>query len=205
MKMHWTPEERRLLRSLKSPEKIQDYLNKLIYNPTDHASSPRWVMITKEAHCFEGGLLAACALELQGHKPLMVDLIAQNDDHHVLTVYKASTGWGSISKSNLALLSGRRPYFASIRELVMSYFPFYFNIEGQPSLYGYSNPINLNNFKSWDWRTTDADLMEMGMSFAEYPHFEIISPRQITKLSKVEKRVFDACLLGADLSGVYRP
>ena len=203
--MLWTPDERRLLRSLKSPERIQDYVNQLVYNPTDHASSPRWVMLTGEGHCFEGGLLAACALELQGFKPLMVDLIAKDDDHHVITVYKTATGWGSISKSNVTLLSGRRPFFLSIRELVMSYFPFYFNIEGKLSLFGYSRPINLNEFNSWDWRTTDNDLMEMGMSFADYPHFEIVSPNKITKLKKVEKRVYDACMLGADMDGIYRP
>ena len=63
--MDWTPSERRFLRALNSPDKIQDYLHTLIYNPTDHASSPRWVMITGEGHCFEGGLIAAAALEMQ--------------------------------------------------------------------------------------------------------------------------------------------
>src|SRR4051794_20254222 len=123
--MEWTPEERRFLRSLRTPAKIQEYMEKLVYNPTDHCFSVRYTMITGEGHCLEGGLLAAAALELQGFQPMMVDLAAHNDDHHVITVYKAKTGWGSISKSNTALLGGRQPYYKSVRELVMSYFDFY--------------------------------------------------------------------------------
>jgi hypothetical protein len=200
----FSPSERRFLRSLNTADKIQAHVNSLIYNPTDHASSPRWVMITGEGHCLEGGLLAAAALEIHGHKPLMVDLIAEDDDHHVLTVYKTATGWGSISKSNTTLLSGRRPYYSSIRELVMSYFDFYFNMKGKLSLYGFSNPINLNIYNKWDWRTTDNDLMEMGMSFSDRAHFQIISPSKIKKLSRVDKKLQDACFLGADPSGLYK-
>lgn len=202
--MLWTPEEKRFLRSLNSADKIQDYVNQLIYNPTDHAFSPRWVMLTNEGHCFEGGLLAAAALEMHGHKPLMIDLIAHDDDHHVLTVYKAATGWGSISKSNTSLLAGRRPYYQNIRELVMSYFDFYFNMKGKLSLYGYSSPINLNDYNHWNWRTTDDDLQEMGMSFCDRDHFEIISPAKIQKLRPVSERVKDACFLGSDPDGLYK-
>ena len=71
----------------------------------------------------------ALKLKKEGHRPLLVDLCAHNDDDHVIYVYKAKTGWGSISKSNTTLLGGREPYYKSIRELVMSYFNFYFNLK----------------------------------------------------------------------------
>lgn len=200
----FSPSEKRFLRSLNSADKIQDHINGLIYNPTDHASSPRWVMMTGEGHCFEGGLLAAAALELQGYKPLMVVLMAEDDDNHVLTVYKTSTGWGSISKSNTTLLAGRRPYYASIRELVMSYFDFYFNMKGQLSLTAYSAPINLNFYNNLEWRTTDNDLMEMGMNLCDHPNFEIIGANKIKKLSRVHQKIQDACFLGADPNGLYK-
>lgn len=202
--MEWTPTERKFLRSLNTPDKIQDYVNSLVYNPTDHASSPRWVMITGEGHCLEGGLLAAAALEFHGHKPLMVDLIAEDDDHHVITVYKTKTGWGSISKSNTTLLGGRRPFYRDIRELVMSYFDFYFNVKGKLSLYGFSHPINLNSYNKWNWRTSDDDLMEMGMAFCDHDHYEIVSPTKIKKLKQVHHRVKEACFLGADPSGLFK-
>ncbi len=202
--MDWTLSERRFLRSLNTPEKIQGYLDQLIYNPTDHASSPRWVMITGEGHCFEGGMLAAVALEFHGHKPLMVDLIAHNDDHHVVTVYRTETGWGSLSKSNTTLLGGRHPFYQDVRELVMSYFDFYFNTKGKLALYGYSNPINLNRYNSWSWRTTDNDLMEMGMAFNDLTHYELADTRKLVKLKPVSKRLQDACFLGADPNGLYK-
>jgi hypothetical protein len=202
--MNWTPDERRFLRSLNSPEKIQGYVNELIYNPTDHASSPRWVMITQEAHCFEGGLLAAAALEMHGYKPLMVDLIAEDDDHHVLTVFKTQTGWGSIAKSNTTLLGGRHPFYKNVHELVMSYFDFYFNTKRKHSLYGYSEPINLNGFNQWNWRTSDDDLMEMGMSFNDITHYELISIKKLKALPPVPKKLLDACLIGSDPSGIYQ-
>ena len=202
--MIWTPEERRLLRKLNTPDKIQSHVSGLIYNPTDHASSPRWVMITGEGHCFEGGLLAAAALEMNGYRPLMVDLIAEDDDHHVLTVFKTSTGWGSIAKSNTTLLAGRSPIYKTVRELVMSYFDFYFNSKGKLSLYSYSNPINLNKYNHWDWRTSDLDLMKMGISFNDLVHYELITQKQLKRLPAVSQKLMDACFLGADVSGLYK-
>ncbi len=99
----WTPSEKKYLQKLNTPDKIQHHLDDLIYNPVDDALSPRYVMLTGDGHCLEGGLLAACALEMQGHQPLMVDLQAEDDDHHVLRWIKSGryplmetgtgTGW----------------------------------------------------------------------------------------------------------------
>jgi hypothetical protein len=202
--MDWTPDERRFLRKLNTTDKIQGHVDSLIYNPNDHASSPRCVMVSGKGHCFEGGLLAAAALEMHGHKPLMVDLVAVNDDHHVLAVFKTDTGWGSIAKSNTTLLAGRQPFFKNVRELVMSYFPFYFNTKRKLALYSYCDPINLNRYNAWNWRTTDDDLTEMGISFNEVTHYELISLRKLKALPPVPKKLLDACFLGSDASGLYQ-
>jgi hypothetical protein len=202
--MSWTPDERRFLRRLKTPDHIQGHLDQLVYNPHDSTLSPRYVMLTNDGHCLEGCLLAAAALELQGYRPLLIDLQAHKDDHHVITVYKGRTGWGSLSKSNTTLLAGRRPYYKSIRELVMSYFDFYFNMDRKLSLYAYSNPINLNRFNHWNWRTTDQDLVGLGMSFNELPHYEIADLRDLGRLRPVGKRLSQACFLGADPRGLYK-
>lgn len=199
----WTPEERRFLRSLSSPRKIQDYLDSLIYNPDDSCLSARYVMMTGEGHCLEGGLVAAAAFEMMGQKPLMVDLVAHDDDHHVLTVYRGLRGWGSVSKSNTVLLRSRTPIYRSIRELVMSYFDFYFNTNGALSLSEYSAPINLNRYNHWNWRTGDENLMEMGMSFAEEKHFVIATEAELRKEGRVSSAVKEACFLGADPAGLF--
>jgi hypothetical protein len=199
----WTPSERRILRTLKSPRKIQDHIDQLSYNCENSAFSPRMVMLTDEGHCFEGGLLAAAALEFHGMKPLMVDLEAHNDDHHVLAVYQTKTGWGSIAKSNTALLRARAPFYKSVRELVMSYFDFYFNTKGELSLTSYAL-INLNKYNHWEWRTTDKDLEPMGMSFWKEKHFNLMTPAHIRKLPKVSKTTMDACFLGANPDGLFK-
>lgn len=202
--MYWTPTEKKLLKSLNTPEKIQNYVDGLIYNPSDSAYSPRLVMITGEGHCLEGGMLAAAALEFHGYPPLMVDLQAHRDDHHVLTVYRTKTGWGSISKSNTTLLRGRNPLYRSIHELVMSYFDFYFNVDRQLSLYAYSHPINLNRYNKWHWRTSEKDLVELGRSFNDFRHYECASIKQLEKMPRVSEKLRDACFLGADPEGLYK-
>ncbi len=200
----WTPSERKFFRSLSNAYKIQNFLDELDYNPSDDAASPRYILLSKDAHCLEGGLLAAAALEFHGKKPLMVSLQAENDDHHVITVYKDDKGWGSLSKSNTTLLRGRDPIYKSIRELVMSYFEFYFNLKGQKSLYAYSDPIDLNHFNHWNWRTTEENLVEMGKSFNDIDHYELIGLTELKKLPKVKKSLVDACFLGSNHAGLYK-
>jgi len=201
----WTSEEKSFLQSLNTPEKIQLYLNSLEYNPVNSSLSARYVLMSGDAHCLEGGFVALAALELQGHKPLMVSLLGHHDDHHVIAVYKGKNGWGSVSKSNTTLLRGRDPVYRDIRELVMSYFDFYFNLKGEKALYAYSNPINLNHFKEWDWRRGEEDLVGLGESFCDITHYEIVSQNELKKLPLATKLIQDACFLGADVSGFYKP
>lgn len=200
----WTPSELKFLKSLNTPEKIQDYVDNLTYNPTNSTFSPRYTMITGEGHCFEGCLFAAAALEVHGYKPLLVDLVAHNDDDHVITVFKMKTGWGSIAKSNTTLLRGRPPFFKNIHELVMSYFPFYFNVAGKLSLYAYSDPINLNRYNKWNWRWTEDNLEPLGWTFCDLKHYELATQKELDRSSKVHKLLNDACFLGADPEGLYK-
>lgn len=201
----WTPAEKKFLKSLSTPERIQQYVDSLVYNSVDDSISPRYVIMTHDGHCLEGGLLACAALELQGHPPLMVSLQAENDDHHVITVYRGKLGWGAISKSNTALLRGRDPVYKNIRELVMSYFDFYFNVKGEKALYAYSEPINLNHYNDWNWRTSDDNLVGLGLAFNDVVHYELLDMRSLKKLPRASKRIMDACFFGADEAGLYRP
>lgn len=201
----WTADERRYLRRLNSPQKIQDHLDMLIYNPDNSALSPRWVMLTGEAHCFEGAMLAAAAFEFHGGKPWVCDLVGHRDDHHVISLYKTTKGWGSVGKSNCSVLRARSPVYRSVRELVMSYFDLYFNTKGQMSLLEFAGPIDMNRYNNQNWRTSDEDLQEMGMSFEELPHQRIMTVRELEKLPKATKRLSDSCYLGADPAGLFKP
>ena len=96
--------ERRLLRHLTTPGKIQRFLDEDIgYNkepggPT--CRSPRRVLRDRLAHCMEGALFGAAALDLVGHPPLLLDLEAVRDDDHVLALFRSKGHWGAIAKSN---------------------------------------------------------------------------------------------------------
>ena len=118
--------EMRALKALKTPEKIQRFLDsEIAYNEElqgETIRSPRRVLRDKLAHCLEGALLAAAALRVQGFPPLLLDLEAVHDDDHVLAVFRQQGHWGAIAKSNYSGLRLREPVYRSLRELAMSYF-----------------------------------------------------------------------------------
>src|SRR6266542_3431798 len=108
----FTPAEHGDLRKLRTPEKIQRFLDDLGYNKEkggETCRSPRRVLRDRIAHCMEGALLAAAALRVQGCPPLLVDLEAVRDDDHVLAVFRQQGHWGAIAKSNYAGLRFREP------------------------------------------------------------------------------------------------
>lgn len=205
MRSVWSTGELKFLRSLNTPFKIQSYLDSLSYNPSNGTLSPRFTLLSGDAHCLEGALMAAAVLEIQGQRPLVVNLLGHKDDHHIIAVYKTRTGWGSIAKSNTTLLRGRFPYYKTVHELVMSYFDFYFNVNRAPALYAYSNPINLNRFNHSEWRTSEDDLEKLGLEISQMDHYEILSLKELSRLPKVTEELADACFFGADKKGLFRP
>jgi len=135
----------RYLKPLKSPVMIQEYLDSVPYNSTGRTLSPLQVMKERMAHCMDGGLFAAAALRRLGYPPLIVDLVAFNDDDHIIAVFREGKCWGAIAKSNTTLLRFREPVYRSLRELAMSYFDLYYNLKSEKTLRSYSRPINLSN------------------------------------------------------------
>jgi hypothetical protein len=72
-----TSDEHQLLRSLSTPWKIQKYLDSLHYNKEpdgETCRSPRRTIRDQTAHCFEGALLAAAAMGINGRPALILDL-----------------------------------------------------------------------------------------------------------------------------------
>src|SRR5437879_4192259 len=123
------------LAKLKTPWQIQEYISAIPYNPKYYCRSAERVFKERKAHCMEGALLAAVALERLGHVPQMLHLRAHRDDDHVVTLFREKGLWGAVGKSNTTLLSWRSPVYRNVHELFLSYFPFYFNSKGQMSLH----------------------------------------------------------------------
>jgi hypothetical protein len=203
--MSWTKEEADFFKTLDTPDKIQGFLDALEYNPKYECRSPRHVIRTRTAHCFEGALIAASALRNIGFPPLVVDMKAFNDDDHVIAVFKQDNHWGAVAKSNFTTLRFREPVYRTLRELVMSYFDFYFNIEGDKSLRSYSSPLNLTVYDSRRWMTTDEDLEFIGDRLEQMRHFAVVSEKMIMNLNRASDLMLRAGMLGSNEEGLFKP
>jgi hypothetical protein len=201
----WTKEEKVFLKGFKDPWSIQIFLDSIAYNPGYECRSPRWVIRKRSAHCFEGALFAASALDFLGYKPLIVDMKAYNDDDHVIAVFREEGYWGAVAKSNFTSLRFREPVYRSLRELVMSYFDFFFNIYGEKSLRSYSLPFNLTLFNKRNWATTDDDLEYIGDKIESLYHFPVVSEKMINKLSIASDSMLKAGMLGSIEEGLFKP
>ena len=131
-------DELAILGRLKTPEKIQSFLDSEIgYNKELQGAtcrSPRRVLRDRLAHCMEGALFGAAALRVLGHPPLLLDLEAVRDDDHVLAIFRPRGHWGAVAKSNYSGLRYREPVYRSLRELAMSYFEHYYNLRREKTL-----------------------------------------------------------------------
>ncbi|MEP6693143.1 MAG: hypothetical protein ABJB39_00695 [Chloroflexota bacterium] len=195
-----TRSETQLLRRLSTPEKVQRYLDDLTYNVEpngDTVRSPRRVIRDRTAHCAEGAFLAAAAFRMNGRPPLLVDLEADNDDDHVLAVYRDRGLWGSVATSKFSGLRFRAPVYRTVRELVMSYFEDYFNWDGDRSLRAYSRPLSLARFDGIDWMTAEEDLWPVVEWLAVASHTPLVGSRVARRLPKVDRRSYQAGVFGA--------
>jgi len=192
----FTPTELRKLRSLKDPHGIQRYLDDMPYHLADTSWSPRCVLREGTSHCFEGAMLAAAALRVNGFPPLIFDLEADHDTDHVVAVYKIDGHWGAIAKSNYTGCRYREPVYRSLRELAMSYFDTYFNLRGERSLRRFSVPVNLSRFDSRQWMTTEDPLWFIAEYLFDVRHFPLITKKQASRLHRLDNRSFRAGCLG---------
>ncbi len=201
----WNDEELQFLSLFDTPNSIQVYLDSIKYNPDYGCRSPRWIIRKNSAHCFEGALFAAAVLDYLGYRPRIVDMRAFNDDDHVIAVFREGRYWGAVAKSNFTSLRFREPVYRSLRELIMSYFDFYFNLNGDKSLRSYSLPFDLTYYNNRHWATTDEDLDYIGDKIESLHHFPVISESMISKLSRASESMLSAGLLGSDEKGLYKP
>ena len=189
-----TPLERRLFQKLDSPQRIQDYLDRLSINFEDSGEtymSPRRVIRAKTAHCLEGAIFAAAVLAYHGQKPLLMDFQTKDsDEDHVIALFKQNGFWGAISKTNHAILRYRDPIYRSPRELAASYYNEYFINSGEKTLLHYSRPFDLSRFAPEKWITAGEELYWLVDRIDDSRHFPLVpqkNRRLIRKASKVER------------------
>ncbi|MBI5466044.1 MAG: hypothetical protein HY974_02010 [Candidatus Kerfeldbacteria bacterium] len=186
-----TLSELRLLRRLKTPLAVQDFLTTLPINferGGETCLSPRRVLQERRAHCIEGAMLAALALRLHGHKPLLMDLKSVwHDDDHVVALFKERGCWGAVSKTNHAVLRYREPIYRTLRELALSYFHEYFTDDGKKTLRSYSGPVNLARFDKAGWMTSVKDVWYVPRYLDKVRHYPLVTRTQIKHLRLADK------------------
>jgi hypothetical protein len=200
-----TAAQRRLFRSLDSPMRIQAFLDSIPYSADPRYRCPLNVIRDRKAHCYDGALLAIAALRRIGYSPQLVDLLAWRDDDHMLAVFREDGHFGAVAKSNFVGLRFRDPIYRSLRELVMSYFDDFYNIEGNKSLRSYIRPLDLATLDHLDWMRRDEAMDTIASMLERRSVIKAISPRMIARLAPVDRRAFRAGMMGAVKAGIYVP
>lgn len=203
MRAEWTKREERILRGLSTPGKIQDFLDKLPYRCEDGHLSARAALRDGRAHCFDGSLLAAAALTRCGLEPRLIDLCATRDDDHILCAFRWKGRWGAVAKSNFPGLRYRDPVFRSARELVLSYFELYFNLNKEKTLRSFSTPMALPSRRRLDWECDDTQGDVIVDLLGAQKHHTLLLPGQEKSLRKLDERLYRSQLVGVNMKGAH--
>jgi hypothetical protein len=186
----FTPAERRVIRRLTTPAKVQAFLNALPYNtepPPDPATlrTFRGVVRTGTAHCLEAALFTAVVMEQHGVPPLVMSLESIDGLDHVLFVYRLRGRWGSVARSRDPGLHGRRPVFRTLRQLALTYVDPYIDKTGCVKGYG---AADLRVLDPYDWRLSDGNVWKVERLLFEIPHRPIRVSRE--RLSRLRRKYF---------------
>jgi hypothetical protein len=193
MDLGLTPAELRVLKRLDTPQKIQAFLHDLKQNfelDGECCRPVREVLRTRSAHCIEGAMVAAAALWLNGKPPLLLDLRAERDYDHVVTLYRRHGCWGAFSKTNGIGLRSRDPVYRTLRELAMSYFHEYTNRAHQKSLREYSVPYDLRRMDPGIWvtgtklKSRKKNAWEVAEALDAQRHFSLVGGRQLRGVTR---------------------
>jgi hypothetical protein len=190
---------------LSSPVKIQEYLDSLPYKAEELDRSPLRVMKDGQCHCLDGGILAALALWRNGFRPLILDLVPApgSDDDHVLALFQVGGLWGALAKSNYPALRFREPVHRSLRELVMTYFEAFFNLQREKTLRAYTRPLDLTRFRDPSWTWDEAGIRVISKRLYSLKPIALIPEERAAGLSRVDERAYQAGTVGTDFSWSY--
>ena len=186
----FTAAERRVIRRLTTPARVQAFLNALPYNtepPPDPATlrTFRGVVRTHTAHCLEAALFTAVVMEQHGLPPLVMSLESIDGLDHVLFVYRRRGRWGSVARSRDPGLHGRLPVFRTLRQLALTYVDPYIDKTGCVKGYG---AVDLRVLDPYDWRLSDGNVWKVERLLFEIPHRPIRVSR--ARLSRLRRRYF---------------
>jgi hypothetical protein len=185
----FTPAERRLIRRLDTPERVQAWLNALPYNAETSGGTLRGfreVARRRTAHCLEAALFAAAVLQQHGFPPLTLELGSIDGLDHVIFIYRRNGRWGSVARSRDPGLHGRKPVFRTLRALAMSYFEPYVDYTGV--LTGFAR-VDLRGLGRYDWRFQSRNMWAVERFLLAAPQIPIRS--SAARVGKLRQRYVD--------------
>ncbi len=197
--------ELREIEGLRSPSHIQEYLNGLAYASETIYRCPLRVLHEQTCQCFDGAVFAASLLRRIGYPALILNLLPnRRDDDHVLALFRHDSHWGAVAKSNFAGLRFREPVYRDLRELVMSYFEHYYNLQREKTLRGYTRPLDLKAFDHAHWMTSDETMHRIAVKLDRSRRYGIITRAMARRLSPLDDRSFSAGIYGTNEAGLSR-
>jgi hypothetical protein len=155
---------------LKTPQQVQAFLHRLPYNHEKLGETLRGfrgVVRHRSAHCLEAALFAATVLEGRGHPPLLLSFESIDGLDHVIFPFREGGRWGAVARSRDPGLHGRKPVFATPRQLAASYMDMYVDFEGRVTGYAVAD---LRDLAGYDWRFSRRNLWKVERWLLEYPH-----------------------------------
>ncbi|MEK7642369.1 MAG: hypothetical protein AAB392_01095 [Patescibacteria group bacterium] len=183
-----------IVHRLSTPQKVQDFLDKIPFNfelEGETYFSPRKVLRSKVAHCFEGALLAHLCLTYHGFQSFLLDLkvkkSAYKDQDHTLCIFKQNDFWGAISKTNHSVLRWRDPIYKDYKELAKSYFHEYFLENGEKTLWSFSKPFDVFKILGTSWLVQEDDLDDIAKKLDRYPHLRFVPAKNYKSIRKAGK------------------
>ena len=198
--------EYKFLKTLANPARVQAFLDEIPYSTEHVYRCPLRVLRERIAHCFDGALFAAATLRRLGYPPLILELVPNGrDDDHLLALYKRNGHWGAVAKSNFVGLRFREPVYRNLRELVMSYFEQFYNVEREKTLRSYSLPLNLKAFDRWSWMASDDSLELITQRLDRVWKIPLLAQSMISNLSSLDERSYRAGLFGSNEAGLFKP
>ena len=201
--MEWTKRERRILASLRTPDRIQQFLDELEYEEKGGPESPRVVMERGRANCFSGVLFACAALRELGHPPRLAYIDAVQDDGHCLALYEIGGLWGAVAKSNFTTIRSREPIYPYLA-LGLSYFDGFYNIYGKRTMRSYTVPIELEPFEERGWRFSERPPMYIDRAIDRAEKAWTLPRGRARHVSRVSEMLRTAGLLGSNPDGLWR-
>lgn len=179
--LRFTDDELVVIAALDTPARVQEFLDTELHYNNDHASveleetamPPRQVLRSGMAHCFEGAMFAYAVNHLHGFAPRLSLLEAtQDSEHNLVIVRDRHGGWfGCNAHSRYPHLDGRPMRFETMRELALSYAPWYYSDRTRNpkdvTLVGYSDPFDLVARFGVGWMAADEPLWRIYYTYID--------------------------------------